>query len=176
MSEIAIRPAGAGDLAALHGLVEGAYRGDSARRGWTHEADLLGGQRTDVEALTDLLADPAQAVLVAEVDGALIGCVCITDKGQGVAYLGMLSVDPARQAGGLGRRLVRAAEEAAMTRFGADRMEMTVIHSRGELIAWYERLGYAATGERRPFPMGDVRFGLPKATDLTFVVLARDLG
>lgn len=176
MTEPRIRLATADDVTALHALVEGAYRGDSARRGWTHEADLLGGQRTDVEALTELLADPTQAVLAAEADGGLIGCVCITDKGRETAHLGMLSVDPARQAGGLGRKLVRAAEEAAMTRFGADRMEMTVIHSRGELIAWYERLGYAATGERRPFPMDDVRFGLPKAADLTFVALARDLG
>ena len=175
MADGSIRPATSNDLLALHALVESAYRGDSARRGWTHEADLLDGQRTDVEALSDLLADPTQAVLVVDIDDTLIGGVCITDKGQGTAYLGMLSVDPERQAGGLGRRLVRAAEDAA-SRFGADRMEMTVIHSRGELIAWYERLGYAVTGERRPFPMDDVRFGLPKASDLTFVVLARDLG
>ena len=174
MADGTIRPATSDDLPALHILVESAYRGDSARRGWTHEADLLDGQRTDVEALSDLLADPTQAVLVVDVDNTLVGCVCITDKGQGTAYLGMLSVDPERQAGGLGRRLVRAAEDAAR-RFGADRMEMTVIHSRGELIVWYDRLGYAATGERRPFPVDDVRFGLPKASDLTFVVLARDL-
>lgn len=176
MSEIAIRTAGVADVPALHALVESAYRGDSARRGWTHEADLLDGQRTDVGALTELLADPTQMVLAAEAEGALIGCVCITNKGRGVAYLGMLSVAPERQAGGLGRRLVQAAEAAAMTRFNAERMEMTVIHSRVELIAWYERLGYAATGEQRPFPMDDVRFGLPKTADLSFVVLERTLG
>jgi ribosomal protein S18 acetylase RimI-like enzyme len=170
-----IRLAVPGDVTALNALVEGAYRGDSARRGWTHEADLLAGQRTDVEELNAIVADPALAVLVAEDDGGLIGCVAVTNKGQGTAYLGMLSVDPARQAGGLGRRLVEAAETTAVERFGAARMEMTVIHSRAELIAWYERRGYVLTGERRPFPMQDPRFGLPQVDDLTFVVMARDL-
>lgn len=175
MTDTRIKKATTADLPALHALVEGAYRGDSARRGWSHEADLLDGQRTDVEELNDLLTDPAQVVLVAEQDGALIGCVAVTDKGQGTTYLGMLSVDPDRQAGGLGRRLVRAAEAQAVERFGATRMEMTVIHSRAELIAWYERLGYGLTGERRPFPMQDPRFGLPRVDDLTFMVMARDL-
>ena len=175
MTEAVIRQATAADLTALHMLVESAYRGDSARRGWSHEADLLDGQRTDAQELNGLLADPAQVVLVAEQEGALIGCVAVTGQGRGAAYLGMLSVDPDRQAGGLGRRLVRVAEQHAAERFGATRMEMTVIHCRAELIAWYERLGYGLTGERRPFPMQDPRFGLPRVDDLTFVVMARDL-
>ena len=45
------------DVAALHRLIESAYRGDSAKAGWTHEADLLGGQRTDEAELLDILAD-----------------------------------------------------------------------------------------------------------------------
>jgi len=74
----------------LHRLVERAYRGDSARRGWTHEADLLDGQRTDVQELTELLADPRRAVLLAEWDDGPVGCVALTAKGDGRAYLGML--------------------------------------------------------------------------------------
>jgi len=176
MTDPTIREATPADIPALHALVESAYRGDNARRGWSHEADLLEGQRTDAAELADLLGGASQAVLVAEIDGALLGCVAVTGKGQGIAYLGMLSVDPDRQAGGLGRRLVRAAEAEAVSRFAARSMEMTVIHSRSELIAWYERLGYILTGERRPFPVQDPRFGLPRVDDLTFVVMARDLG
>lgn len=164
-----------GDLPALHTLVHGAYRGDSARRGWTHEADLLDGQRIDRPSLEAALADSAQLILLARQDGELVGCVQITGRGDGLAYLGMLSVDPARQAGGLGRRLVAAAETAAQTRFGALRMEMTVIVQRTELIAWYERLGYRRTGETRPFPATDPRFGLPRRDDLAFTVLVRPL-
>ena len=175
MTDLAIRLATPADVPALHRLIEGAYRGDSARRGWTHEADLLGGQRTDEAALREMLADAAQRLLAAEQAGALVGCVSLRDLPDGGAHLGLLTVDPARQAGGLGRRLLEAAEEDARAR-GAGRMEMTVIARRSELIAWYERRGYRLTGERRPFPLDDPRFGLPRTRDLDFVVLERALG
>lgn len=169
-----IRFADATDLPPLRALVESAYRGDSARRGWTHEADMLGGQRTDEAALAEVIADPQQRILLAEAGGALLGCVQLTLKGDGTAYLGLLAVDPERQAGGIGAQLIAACEAAARDEFGAARMEMTVIDGRDELIAYYERKGYALTSERRPFPMSDERFGLPKR-QLEFVVLAKDL-
>jgi ribosomal protein S18 acetylase RimI-like enzyme len=171
---ISIRPATGEDIERLHALVEGAYRGDGARRGWTHEADLLDGQRIDLPTLRAVLADGAQTVLLA-LDGAdLVGCVQLADRGDGTAYLGMLSVDPQRQGEGLGRRLIAAAENAA-ARLGARRVEMTVIRQRAELIAYYERRDYRATGEERPFPLDDARFGLPRRRDLAFVVLAKNL-
>lgn len=174
---MAIRPATHDDLPMLHALVERAYRGTAARGGWTHEANLLGGQRTDVAALDASLADPTHCVLVVPVgNGALTGCVEITDKGDGLAYLGLLSVDPSAQAAGLGKVLIAAAEAEARARYGAVSMEMTVIRQRPELIAFYERRGYRLTGEERPFPYGDLRFGEPQRDDLVFVVLARSLG
>jgi hypothetical protein len=54
-------------------------------------------------------------------------------------------------------------------------MEMTVVAQRTDLIAWYLRRGYAATGETRPFPYGDERFGRPRRDDLAFTVLAKPL-
>lgn len=173
-----LRVAGASDIPALHALVESSYRGDSAKQGWTHEADLLGGQRTDAETLAEIVADPDQSILLAEQDGKLIGCVLVSDKGvregRRFAYLGMLTVSPALQGGGLGRSLIAAAEDHARG-FGADVMEMTVIRQRRELIDWYVRRGYADTGREEPFPLDDPRFGLPKRGDLVFVVLAKPL-
>lgn len=163
------------DLTALHALVERAYRGDSARQGWTHEADLLGGQRTDREELDTILSDPAQLVLVATRDDAMIGCVHIADKSEGLVYLGMLSVDPRHQASGLGKRLIDAAENEARNRFAARTIEMSVIRQRGELIDYYVRRGYAETGEERPFPLDDARFGLPRTRALTFTVMTKAL-
>ena len=129
-----IRPATIRDIPGAHALIESAYRGDSAKRGWTHEADLLGGQRTDADALADMIADAKQTLLLAFDDtDHLLGCVAVTDKGERdgalIGYLGMLTVSPELQGGGLGRQLIEAAEDHAR-RFGATAMEMTVIKSR----------------------------------------------
>jgi GNAT superfamily N-acetyltransferase len=173
---MAVRRATPADIARLHALVESAYRGDSAKRGWTHEADLLGGQRTDPQALAEMIGDPANAILLASSGDDLVGCVAVSKKPAGRAYLGLLTVDPTRQAGGLGKVLLHAAEAHAKDHFGATRMEMTVIKQRGELIAYYERRGYANTGREAPFPLDDPRFGIPKTRDLVFVVLEKPLG
>lgn len=157
------------DLNALHAHVEAAYRGDSARGGWTHEADLLDGQRTSPEALAEIIADPRQRILLLKADGEIAGCVQISDRGEGVAYLGLLAVDPARQAGGMGRRLIDEAERLAADLFGATTMEMTVISRRAELIAYYVRRGYAPTGEMRPFPIA-------VTPPLELAVLAKPIG
>lgn len=170
-----MRAATEADIPALLALVDSGFRGESAKRGWTHEADLLGGQRTDAAALADMIGDPKQSMLLLEEGGALIGCVSITDKGEGRAYLGMLTVSPDLQGAGLGRKLVDGAEAFARDTLGSRVMEMTVIKQRQELVAWYLRHGYADTGREEPFPLDDPRFGLPKTRDLVFVVLAKPL-
>jgi ribosomal protein S18 acetylase RimI-like enzyme len=172
---LAFRRAFAADIPALHALVESAYRGDSARRGWTHEADLLGGQRTDHEALAEMIADPDAALLVGEREGALIACVHLKSVGGGLVYLGLFAVAPEFQSGGIGKALLAAAQDHAAREMGAAHIEMTVIAQRADLIAWYERRGYARSGETRPFPLDDPRFGLPKRRDLAFAVLTRTL-
>ena len=116
-----------------------------------------------------MIADPDRVILLAHRGDRLIGCVQVARAGADRAYLGMLTIDPELQASGLGRRLLAAAEQEAVARFAARRMEMTVIHRRAELIAWYERRGYAPTGERRPFPVD------PPRPELEFVVLEKAL-
>ncbi len=148
-----ITPAEDSDLTALHPVVESAYRGDAARQGWTHEADLLSGARTDIETLRDILANPDMRLLIAKQGAKVLGCVQLTRQDGNMAYLGLLCVDPTLQAAGLGRQLIAAAEACARTVFAADIIEMTVIEQRRELIAYYERRGYARTGERRDFPI-----------------------
>jgi len=175
MTEIAIRDAVAADIPALHLLIESAYRGEASRAGWTTEADLLDGQRTDPEDLADILADPKQALLSAWRGDDLLGCVLIADRDEGTGYFGMLSVSPTLQGGGLGRRLVEAAHAALAQRFGARRVRISVFPQRETLIAWYERLGYRLTGDTLPFPYGNPRFGLPLRDDLYFRVMERAL-
>ncbi len=167
--------AGIDDIAPLHTLIESAYRGDSAKRGWTHEADLLGGQRTDPESLAAIIADPDQAILLARSEGKLQACVQLSRVDATTAYLGLLTVDPAIQAAGLGKQLLAHGEDFVRENWQSQVMEMTVIRQRTELIAYYERRGYVRTGQYRPFPHGDPRFGLPKSELLEFAVLRKKI-
>ena len=173
---IPVRLARSDDAPAIVALVNSAYRGDSSRVGWTTEADLLGGQRTDEIAIRDFLAGaPQQRMLLSEdLAGSLQACVQLQNRSDH-AYLGMLTIRPTLQASGLGRALLAAAESDVQTAWGSSRMVMTVIEQRDELIAWYERRGYARTGGKAAFPYGDPRFGEPKRPDLRFVVLAKNL-
>jgi len=171
-------PAASADLPAVAALVNSAYRGEVSRQGWTTEADYMDGQRTDAKTLAaDLAANPrARLLLLRDApDAELLGTVWLEPVAAGEAwYLGMLTVRPDLQARQLGRTLLAAAEDAAAGQ-GAQRVRMTVISIRDSLIAWYQRRGYALTGETRPFPYGDANVGRPLRDDLSFVVLEKPL-
>ena len=173
--ELTIRPAVPADVDALVALVQRAYRGDSSRAGWTTEADLLDGQRTDRAEVAAKVGSETGVVLVAvDQQGVIVAC-CELEPRPGGAYFGMFAVEPALQSAGVGRLLLAAAEATAREQWSAASLQMTVIAQRTELIEWYERRGYRRTGEERPFPYGDVSKGLPRRTDLTFIVLAKTL-
>ncbi|MEO6064550.1 MAG: GNAT family N-acetyltransferase [Lysobacterales bacterium] len=171
---LTFRPARPGDANTIVGLVESAYRGDASRVGWTTEADLLDGQRTDATSIAGLIQSPDDCLLLADCEGAVVSSCHLRREGE-AAYFGMFAVVPQLQANGLGRRVLAEAERHARTAFGAKEMRMTVIDCREELIAWYERRGYARTGEHLPFPYGDARYGLPRRDDLRFETLRKRL-
>ena len=161
------------DVDALLALVESAYRGDASRQGWTTEADLLDGQRTDREGLRDTISRQGSIILMAERDAELLGCAHLEQQGN-AAYFGMFAVRPGLQGGGIGDAILRECERRARS-MGLSQVRMTVIWTRAELIAFYLRRGYAATGETAPFPYGDERFGKPRREDLYFQVYAKSL-
>lgn len=174
LDRLEMRYAESADVPRIVELIEGAYRGDSSRAGWTTEADLLDGQRTDPEEVFEILQDADARLLLAVLDGSIVGCVLVRRELAG-AYIGMFSVRPTLQALGLGRTLLKEAERRAKDEFLATKARMTVIEQRNELIAWYERRGYRNTRHVEPFPYGNPRFGLPKRPDLRFVVLEKSL-
>lgn len=172
--ELDVRLATAADIPALVSLVNSAYRGESSRAGWATEEHLLGGIRVDEQRLRDELVADGSVVLVNEEGDELIACVHLERTGDS-CYLGMLTTKPTLQARGLGRSMLAAAERWAATHWHSHDVHMTVISVRDTLIAWYERRGYVRTGERKPFPYGDERWGIPKVDDLEFVVLRKSL-
>ena len=174
MQTPAFRNATPADIDALVALVTSAYRGDSSRAGWTTEADLLDGNRIDPEVLRADLERPRSRVLLAEADGGLQACAHVADE-DGAGYFGMFAVHPGLQGGGLGKQLLAECERIARDEWQLPVMRMTVIDVRAELIAFYERRGYRRTGEFKPFPYGDTRFGQPKRDDLRFELLEKRL-
>lgn len=160
------------DIEAINRLVNAAYRGESSKKGWTTEADLLGGIRTTEEGLTKTIQKADTTILKYTENQEIIGCVMLVDKGDKL-YLGMLTVSPELQGGGVGKKMLYEAENVAREK-GLPKISMTAISVRTELIDWYKRHGYTETGEREPFPMNDPDFGLPKQF-LEFVVLEKTI-
>lgn len=174
---LTFRVATAADAPLLQPLVQSAYRGDTSRLGWTTEADLLAGERIDVAGILAKITTPDSTVLIGtDPNGVLTGCCEIVKRSSDIAYFGMFAVDPRRQAGGFGRQVLQFAEDFARSEWGCTTMEMTVIWTREELIAWYKRRGYSVTGERREFPYHELTDG-GKALkeDLHFEVLKKAL-
>jgi ribosomal protein S18 acetylase RimI-like enzyme len=162
------------DVPAIVDLVESAYRGPASRAGWTTEADFLDGQRTDAAMVLDVLSDPDSRLLLAFAGERLVAC-CHLERHDGYAYFGMFAVRPDEQGGGIGRAVLAEAERQAHDDWQAREMHMTVISVRDELIAWYERRGYARTGKMSPFPYDDDRFGQPRRDGLEFELLIKAL-
>ena len=148
------------DVPELNVLVNTAYRGETSKKGWTTEANLLDGLRIDEETLYSYFDDPDITLLkYRDEDGKITGCVYLEERLPKL-YVGMFSVSPLLQAKGIGRLLLTAAEDYAK-QLNCYILTMTVISTRHELIGWYQRRGYKATGEIKPFHH-DKKFGIPK--------------
>jgi ribosomal protein S18 acetylase RimI-like enzyme len=156
---MSITKATAADTAELTRLVNSGYRGESSKKGWTSEAHLLDGTRIDEETMAGYFDDPSITILkYVDDEGKIIGCVYLEVK-ESKLYLGMLTVSPLLQTNGIGRQLLHEAEKVA-NQLNCSAIYMTVITTRLELVQWYERRGYCATGEILPFHHG-TRFGIP---------------
>lgn len=171
---LTFRDATDADVHTLVSLIESAYRGETSRGGWTTEADILEGQRTDPEGVLEVIKSPDSRLLTVERDGGIIACCQLEHRGDH-AYFGMFAVSPARQGAGLGKAIIAEAERTARATWGVSEMQMTVISVRDDLVAWYERRGYRRTGRMSPFPYGDERFGIPLRADLQFELLVKPL-
>ncbi len=139
------------DASAIVQLLNNAYRGEASKKGWTTEAHLISGnQRANQQQIEELLQQEHCCFLKYVChDEQVVGCVNLQIKSEGL-YLGMFSVHPLQQGAGIGKELLLAAEEYARTK-GIQRIYMTVIDARTDLIAWYERNGYTNTHITIPF-------------------------
>jgi ribosomal protein S18 acetylase RimI-like enzyme len=158
------------DIPTLNILVNSAFRGETSKKGWTTEEHLLGGIRTNEDILAESIVEHGTTILKYVENGAILGMVMLKNQ-KDKLYLGMLTVSPDLQGGGIGKKLLYGAEDFAK-KHNLPKIGMAVISERHELIDWYKRHGYVLTGETQPFPMDNPKFGLPKQF-LEFVVMEK---
>lgn len=166
ISGITFKTAHPEDFQTISDLVNSAYRGDGSKQGWTTEADYIGGTRTTPELILAMLSTPrAQIELAFNESDNLIGCVYINREGTTRLYFGMLTTSPLYQGKGLGKKMISHVEGIAKKESFIE-LKITVLNVRAELIEFYERRGFKATGEFEKFPDNDPAFGIPKVPGL----------
>jgi ribosomal protein S18 acetylase RimI-like enzyme len=158
------------DVSALNLLINSAYRGESSKKVWTTEANLLEGKRTTEAELIEIIQDKKNTILKYSENNQIIGCVLLIEK-EDRLYLGMLTVSPELQNSGIGKKLMQQAEIHA-SNLGLSKIVMTVISARAELISWYKRKGFVDTGATEPFPESEVYVTISNEP-LEFIVLEK---
>lgn len=139
------RPATAADIPAITVLINLAYGGGRSEKAWTHEGTLFNEARTNDAEVAGYLNTPGSMFLLGFDAGQLVASTLLKFDGA-KGYLGLLAVHPDAQSGGVGKQVLAEAERIAMER-GCTVMTMMVIAThRPELVAYYERRGYALTG------------------------------
>ena len=133
-----IRRAEAGEAEAIAALINSAFG--------PAESFFVVGDRISADGVRELF--DKGAFLVADDFAA---CVYVEPRGER-AYLGLLSVAPARQGEGIGKQLMAAGEDFAREN-GARFMDLRVVNLRKELPPMYRKLGYVETGTE-PWPDG----------------------
>lgn len=160
------------DITEICALVNSAYRGETSRKGWTTEADLLDGIRIGETTLFQYFKESDSTLLkCTDENKEIMGCVYLKKESKHL-YLGMLTVAPHLQSKGIGKMLLSASEEKAK-QMCCISIVMTVITGRHELIDWYKRHGYYETGVKQPFP-NDEKFGKQKMP-LEFLIMQKNL-
>ena len=133
LGELRIRKAGPADIEILVLLINAAF---------VVEQLAIEGDRVNHEKVQTYMQ--TGKFLLLDDGSATLGCVYVEKRGER-GYLGLLSVDPARQNKGLGRLLTAAAEKH-LQEAGCCAVDLRVISARSELVTFYGKLGYSVTG------------------------------
>ena len=159
---ILFRPAQLEDAPILVSLLNEAYRPNQVLpQAWTHESDIIEGERINLKQMQNAITQENTVLLVAEQNKKIVGCVHIENQTDS-AYIGMLTVDPNIQSQGLGKAILSYAEDYALKTWGIRTFKMSVVETRDTLIAFYVRRGYKQTGTYMDYPM-EANVGIPKS-------------
>lgn len=165
------RTANQSDAEAIAQLVNKAYRPNSGNSGWTHESELVAGDRTTVSQVVEILSKPDSFILIGLRNSETVACVHV-EKDHANSYIGMLSINPILQGVGVGKEMLAYAENYATKVFGSEKFVMVVLSARTELIAFYLRRGYRKTGVVMDYPLS-AGAGVPIQPNLKVEILEK---
>jgi GNAT superfamily N-acetyltransferase len=120
--------------------------------GATREADVAPLPGSYHQAFDAIERDPNQELMVAEVDGRVVGVLqlsfipYLTYQGSWRALIEGVRVASDRRSGGIGRRLIQWCIDRARQR-GCRMVQLTSDKSRTDAIRFYESLGFVASHE-----------------------------
>ena len=163
------------DAEAVAKLVNSAYRGETSRKGWTTEADILDGLRTTTAEVGKIIKRDNAFILIGVLKDEIVATICCEWQElafKDTVHFGMIAVRPSLQNKGYGKTLIQAAEAITLREWRVVGFHMAVISIRHELIAFYERLGYKRTGEFAEFPENSALWH-PKVEGLNLQYLAK---
>lgn len=163
------RTAGQSDSNEISRLINIAYRPEPGCEGWTHEASLVNGDRTNPDQISSTLLRPDSVMLLSLLDNLIVACIHIEKSGMD-CHIGMFAVNPTLQDAGVGKQILELAERYANDHFCSKRFVITGVSARQELISFYLRRGYRQTGRITNYPLS-AGVGTPKQADLKIETL-----
>ena len=161
------------DVPELVSLINNSYRPNGSEAGWTHESELIEGDRINPQQLTDLLDRDGSTILLGLNKGEIVACVNINEE-SGAIYLAMLTVKPSCQNFGLGKEMLQLAEEYAENQYESSTLNLFVISERKELYDFYLRRGYQSTEIISDYP-ANAGVGIPKVVGLKLALLTKQI-
>ncbi|OLN87502.1 putative N-acetyltransferase YxeL [Colletotrichum chlorophyti] len=164
------------DAPRLQQLIEAAFRAEDPNGKWTDNLGLSARFRIGLDEVLANINNPDGATLIGtDSDGNLVASVAVFFKrNANITRLAMLSVDPNRQHGGLGRQILSYGENYCQETWGVRQLGLNALSTRQELVSWYERCGYKRTGQLSPFPV-ELFPDVALPDNLGFVEMEKDL-
>jgi GNAT superfamily N-acetyltransferase len=137
--QVTLREGTAADAEATGTICYEAFKAIAERHGFPPD---LPAREVGVLVLSSLLADPGHHVVVAEQGARIAGSNAVDERGQ-IAGIGPITVDPAIQNAGLGRRLMEHVIARSERRGAAGiRLVQAAYHNRS--MSLYTKLGFDA--------------------------------